>query len=398
MSQKRILLNDKLGEPYRPFREEPSLTVAEGWAPWWLDTAEKGPNWQNRRPVFDRITLDKQPAQQVSTPWGTHTAGLWQQVPSAPGNEYELTVEGQAWSSDDPKPGSQLEASDVNLQIGIDPSGGLDPESPLIVWSDIYQPLSHWQTLRLVAEAEADVITIYLKSAPTLPKRQQTIFWRNAFLRPIGRHKRSINIVGAGDTHIVVEPERPQPGDAVTAVISSTRAHKQVDLHVKRPNEEPVPVAKQGQTVDEGRTIWRFTFDTDIDGLYEVRFIGDRGARLLALRLLRVAREVQLVPSDSARTTYKRVYVLLPPTADEKWLLAAARGSFDGRFTVGFSADDAGLGDLENRHVLAVNPHHWPQVLTAAWFQQHYPGVTFTPIVANKPADLEHWLRNWPGA
>jgi hypothetical protein len=397
MSQKRILLNDKLGEPYRPFREEPSLTVAESWAPWWLDADEKGPNWQNRRPVFDRITLDNQPAQQVSTPWGTHTAGLWQQVPSAPGNEYELTVEGQAWSSDDPKPGSRLEASDVNLQIGIDPSGGLDPESPLIVWSDLYQPLSHWQTLRLVAEAETDVITIYLKSSPTLPKRQQTIFWRNAFLRPIGRHKRSINIVGAGDTHITVEPERPQPGEVVTAVISSTRAHQQVDLHVKRPNNEPVSVTNQGQTVDEGRTIWRYAFDTDVDGLYEIRFIGDRGARLLALRLLRVAREVQLVPSDAARTSYKRVYVLLPPTADEKWLLAAAKGGFDGRFTIGFSADDAGLGDLENRHVLAVNPHHWPQVLTAAWFQQHYPGVTFTPIVANKPADLEHWLRNWPG-
>ena len=29
------------------------------------------------------------------------------------------------------------------------------------------------------------------------------------------------------------------------------------------------------------------------------------------------------------------------PLADQKWLLAAARGSFDGRYTIGFSADDA---------------------------------------------------------
>lgn len=203
--------------------------------------------------------------------------------------------------------------------------------------------------------------------------------------------------MGAGDTHIVVEPERPKPGEAVTAVISSTRDHQQIDLYVKRPNEEPTTTISQGQTIDEGRTIWRYGFDTDIDGLYEIRFVGDQGARLLALRLLQVARDVQIVASDAARTNYKRIYVLLPPTADEKWLLAAAKGGFNGRFTIGFSADDAGLGDLENRHVLAVNPHHWPQVLTAAWFQQHYPGVTFTPIVANKPADLEHWLRNWPG-
>jgi hypothetical protein len=123
--------------------------------------------------------------------------------------------------------------------------------------------------------------------------------------------------------------------------------------------------------------------------------VGDGGARLLALRLLQVAREVQLVPSNAPRQHYRRVYVLLPPTADEKWLLAAARGSFIGRYTIGFSADDAGLGDLEQRHVLAVNPHHWPQVLTEAWFQQHYPGAEFTAVVANNPADLEAWLQNW---
>jgi hypothetical protein len=135
----------------------------------------------------------------------------------------------------------------------------------------------------------------------------------------------------------------------------------------------------------------------DMDGLYELRFVGDGGARLLTVRLLRVARDVQLVPSDSARNEYERVYVLLPPTADAKWYVAAAKGSFEGRYTIGFSADDAGMGSLDSRQVLAVNPHHWPEVLTAAWFQQHYPGATFTAVVANSPEDLEAWLQNWTG-
>ena len=98
------------------------------------------------------------------------------------------------------------------MQIGIDPTGGLDPDSPLIHWSGPVQPLSHWQTLHLEITAEASVITIYLKSAPSSPKRQQAIFWRQARLRPIGRHKRGMNIVGVGDTHIALEPERPRPG------------------------------------------------------------------------------------------------------------------------------------------------------------------------------------------
>lgn len=395
MAQTDILLNGALTEPFYPYRNDNKLMIARGWAPWWTPAQEGDPHWQRRQPVFSPFTLDGRPVQQISTPFATHIAGLWQQVPTAPGNRYEFSVEGQAWSSEDTAPASQLEASDVNLQIGIDPTGGLDPSSPLIIWRDKIQPLSRWETLHITAEAEASIITLFLKSAPTLPKRQQSIFWRNAYLHPIGRHKRSINIVGVGDTHISLEPERPLPGEPVTATISSTRNHSYVELVVQRPDGQPTAIAARGATLDEGRYIWRYEFITDMNGLYEIRFVGDAGARLLALRLLQVAREVQLVPAGSPRTHYKRVYVLLPPTADEKWLLAAARGSFDGRFTIGFSADDAGLGSIENRHVLAVNPHHWPQVLTAAWFQQHYPGARFTPIVANSPEDLQAWLKNW---
>ena len=380
---------------FRPYRGDSSLMTAVSWAPWWLASAADDPGWQNKRPVFSAHTLDGRPVQQLSTPFGTHVAGLWQQVPAAAGNQYTLTVEGQAWSSEDAAPASQLEASDVNLQIGVDPTGGLDPASPLIVWSEKAQPLSHWETLSLTITAESALLTLFLKSAPNRPKRQQSIFWRNAFLRPIGRYKRSLNIIGVGDTHITLEPERPQPGQPITATVSSNRMQTYVDLRVEQPDQRETSVQFLGQEQVDDRTVWRYTFATEIDGLYDIRFVGDEGARLLALRLLRVARDVQIVPSDAARLHYQRVYVLLPPTADVKWLLAAAKGGFDGRFTIGFSADDAGIGDLEHRHVLAVNPHHWPDVLTASWFQQHYPGVQFTAVVANTPADLEAWLKNW---
>jgi hypothetical protein len=397
MARTELLTNGRIGKPFHPHRDDKQLITAAGWAPWWLDPAPGSPDWKNRKPVFSAYTLDDGLTQQLSTPWGTHEAGLWQQVPSVAGNQYELSVEGQAWSSEDAAPGSRLEASDVNLQIGIDPTGGLDPTSPLIVWSDVAQPLSRWETLRVQAEAEAAIITLFLRSAPNLPKRLQSVFWRNAFLRPIGRHKRGVNIVGLGDTHISLEPEQPRPGEPITAVVSSSREHKFVELIVARPDDSWSKVVAKGRTVDDDRFLWRYQFNTDLDGLYDIRFVGDFGARLLALRLLQVARNVQLVPSDSARMNYRRVYVLLPPTASQKWALAAAKGGYDGRFTIGFSADDAGIGNLENRHVLAVNPHHWPEVLTASWFQQHYPGVKFTAVVANQPEDLEAWLKNWTG-
>jgi hypothetical protein len=33
--------------------------------------------------------------------------------------------------------------------------------------------------------------------------------------------------------------------------------------------------------------------------------------------------------------------------------------------------------------------------LTPTWFEQHYPGVVFTAVVANTPQDLESWLKEW---
>ena len=395
MAQFVLLLNGTLDGEFRPFRDDKTLVTGAGWTPWWLEASSEDANWKNRQPMFSSFALDNRQVQQVSTPWGTHVAGLWQQVPAAAENQYELTVEGQAWSSEDPAPATQLEASDVNLQIGIDSTGGTDPESPLIIWSEKIQPLCRWESLYLTVTAEASILTVFLRSSPSLPKRQQSIFWRNVFLRPIGRYKRAINIVGAGDTHINVTPEQPAPGEEVLVEVSSTRRHQQVGLLVLKPDHQATAVLTRSQKEEEERHIWTYTFHADMDGLYEVRFVGDEGARLLALRLLRVARDVQIVPSQSPLQYYKRIYVLLPPTADRKWFEAAARASFDGRYTIGFSADDAGMGDFENRQVLAVNPHHWPEVLTSTWFEQHYPGVVFTAVVANAPQDLESWLKNW---
>lgn len=397
MDQENLLQNPELVEDFAPYRNEETMQTAAGWAPWWLPGRPGEPSWKNSQPIFDAYELDNLIVQRVSSPFATHTAGLWQQAPAAPGNRYELTALAQAWSSEDEKPGSKREPSDVNVQIGIDPTGGLDPSSPLVVWSDPAQPVSYWGALRLVAEAQANVITVYLRSAPSLPKRQQSVFWHNVVLLPEGHYKRNLAIVGPGDTYINLLPEEPEPEEVVEVEVSAVRNHPYVELAVRRPDRQRAIAVFGGARQKDGRAIWRYTFSADMEGLYDVRFVADRGARLLAQRLVRVARQMQLVPSGDPRTSYRRVYVLMPPTATERWIVAAARGSYAGRYTVGFSADDAGIGDLQHRHVIAVNPHHWPGVLTAAWFRQNYPGVRFTPVVANSPEDLENWLRTWTG-
>lgn len=94
------------------------------------------------------------------------------------------------------------------------------------------------------------------------------------------------------------------------------------------------------------------------------------------------------------REQYERTYVLLPPNAGAAWARAAVDGSWDRRrFTVGGSADDAGIGDLDARRVIAVNPQNWPGPQTLLdFFTEYYPGVAYVPVEAATPAELQAQL------
>jgi hypothetical protein len=401
MAEINIVHNGDLSGPYEPFRGDERMRVPAGWLPWWISQRGDDPRWKNQSPRVDTGEIENEPVALLSTPFATHTAGLLQQVPAAPGDRYELIVTARAVSTEAEDPEEVREPGDVNVQIGVDPTGGLDPTSPLVTWSRVYEPVGSWETLRHVVQAEANIMTVYLKSAPSRPKRHQQLAWREVRLRPLDKYRRTVHVVGAGDTHIKLEPEQPRPGEQVTVIVSSSRDHTHVSLQLWRPDGNLQQVEDVGREQTGDRTRWRYRFEMTDGGLYDIRFVGDRGARLLAQELIRVSEEAVLAarareaPSGDPRVDYRRVYVLLPPTADVWWLVAAARGGFDGRYTVGFSADDAGVGNLAARHVVAVNPHHWPEPLTATWFHRNYPGTTFTPVIASTPEDLEAWLKSW---
>ncbi|RMG97121.1 MAG: hypothetical protein D6706_09110, partial [Chloroflexi bacterium] len=95
------------------------------------------------------------------------------------------------------------------------------------------------------------------------------------------------------------------------------------------------------------------------------------------------------------RVQYGRTYLLLPPQADAPWAEAAASVVFSPngpRWTIGGSADDAGIGDLDNRHVIAVNPAGWGSGEDGnglpGFFNKYYPGVTYEEVIARTPEEL----------
>jgi len=94
------------------------------------------------------------------------------------------------------------------------------------------------------------------------------------------------------------------------------------------------------------------------------------------------------------REQYARTYLLMH--RDET--LAMRHAAIDAMealgvwWTLGQSADDAGIGDLDVREVIAVNPAMWDDDLQA-FFEAHYPGVAYRPVYAATPADLLPVLR-----
>lgn len=79
------------------------------------------------------------------------------------------------------------------------------------------------------------------------------------------------------------------------------------------------------------------------------------------------------------REQYERTYVLMPPDGEHELANEIIRRYFDAfRFTIGGSADDSAIGDLDKRAIVAVQPQNWGDDL-AAFFEQYYPGVNYIP-------------------
>jgi hypothetical protein len=95
------------------------------------------------------------------------------------------------------------------------------------------------------------------------------------------------------------------------------------------------------------------------------------------------------------REQYRREFVLLPPGASKEWAQAVIDATWDEHnYTIGNSADDAGVGDLDERVVIAINPTQWPSDLKT-FYEQHYPGVQYHAIQASSPDQLRTRLRRF---
>jgi hypothetical protein len=331
-----------------------------------------------------------------------HDAGFLQQVQVTPGTRLRLTAWAHAWSNwhgglhpDDPRwsdgPGYEAgfllegQAPDDNWRnfafyVGIDPTGGTNPFADTVVWGQgahIYNRYAQLPPAEAVAQAER--VTVFLRSKTLWPFKHNDAYWDDAELIAAGEGKPEVRL-----SH---QPAKPKVGEAVTIEARSSATLTDVHLIVRQPAGAELA---QGTWVVGQDGDWH-TWTVTTSPLSEV---GKHAVAFAAAGGVEAADAFESAPAPvtpqrgQPREQYARTYVLLPPDAGAAWATAVVDGAWNQhRYTVGSSADDAGIGDLDARRVIAVNPGKWPGDLRA-FFQQYYRGVEYVTVEAETPAEL----------
>ena len=165
------------------------ITVANGWDPWYR--APEGPGEYHRpeyKPEDGESFTDPlrvcsgRFAQKFFTTYSTHEAGFYQQASVPSGSQVTFSIWGLAWSSAQNDPKSCAETGNYRLSVGIDPTGGADPYSANIVWSNPSFACNIPVLLSVSAAAQGPTVTVFTKGAPEWPVKHNDSYWDNACL------------------------------------------------------------------------------------------------------------------------------------------------------------------------------------------------------------------------
>ena len=363
----------------------------------------------NREPPFlDPLRVRSgQRAAKFFTFYRIHDAGFYQQVAGlTPGTRLEATGWAHAWSatSDDPRhsdgagtgpffvraseyeppPGVPDSAvRNFTFVVGLDPTGGEDPWAESVVWGEgahIYNAFAQIPPVQAVVTG--DRATVFVRSRVLWPFKHCDSYIDDMQLIATGPSGAPIEIALTPSSVTVGQPFE------ISATGGVGPDHLTISFADDRVFQKPT-------TLVNDRAVSRCVAVEA--GQYEAQVradTGEVGSLVLAVAPLPDPEPVEPPPSDFVppRESYERVYVLIPPGLGDAWFQAvAASGVWQRyRWTIGGSADDAGIGPAVRR-VIAVNPHLWPSDLRV-FFETHYAGLDYYAVAAATPAQLTQAL------
>ena len=134
------------------FTEQPwggkMLRVPTGW---WYFILSGSPDFRQAHDTYWGA-----PSLWLITDGVAYTAGIYQVVSVTPGVVYQTDI---GWAA---AACSGVVCSDMQRRLGLDPSGGTDPQAPSVVWSRIEYGADKWPDLTVSARASGPKMTVFL--------------------------------------------------------------------------------------------------------------------------------------------------------------------------------------------------------------------------------------------
>jgi len=218
------LLNPGFEDGYSE-RGAGEVSVANGWHPFW----QQGPYQEdgyNLRPEYKpedasrfgrRRVLNGNFSQKWFNTYGTHNAGIYQQVNVPQGSVVTFSAWGQAWSSNESNP-DEAKGGWYAIYVGIDPTGGTDWTSSNIIWSEPSRALNEWAQVTVQVQAQASTVTAYIRGYAEFRNKHNDAYVDEACLTYVAPTPRPTNTPRPTDTPTIT----PTPSNTPTPTDTST--------------------------------------------------------------------------------------------------------------------------------------------------------------------------------
>ncbi|MFK7800744.1 MAG: hypothetical protein AB8G95_03845 [Anaerolineae bacterium] len=187
-----LLLNGDFEEGYSQAEGFDEAWIAVGWEPFAVTTDLDIPNNPTgSQPVYlasdstaatENRVLTGARSQMWRTSYSSAFAGVSQRIPIPTDSTVRLSAWTYGWSSTGDDPTVSQNAAWMRQRIGIDPTGGNDPNSPDIVWSPAAQYIDTWGELAIEATATENHVTVYLSAYPNFVLPNNEVYFDNAQL------------------------------------------------------------------------------------------------------------------------------------------------------------------------------------------------------------------------
>jgi LysM repeat protein len=221
-----LLTNPGFEPPFQTLSGEPPRQVATGWTPWHIQGSGTSfseliqPEYYPASDDVNGLGIPRirsgNDAQQYFTFFATHSGGVYQTVSGVTsGTQYRFQVYAYVWSTSLDNVDVSDQPGGVIMQVGIDPTGGTNPESTNIVWSAAGSPqYDAYVPYEVTATAQSTSMTVFVRSTVSAAVKNNVIYLDDASLTTAG-----------GNTATAVPPTATSvPPSATTVPPTATTA------------------------------------------------------------------------------------------------------------------------------------------------------------------------------